>query len=89
MPPFKIAGKYSVDVSGLNVGDAIHVDDLEAIADVEFLNTGIQVVVSCQPPTVAVAADAAETIEESAETAESESASEAAENKDGEDSAES
>lgn len=76
--PSKLPENISVDVSNLNVGDAIHVDDLEAIEDVEFLNTGIQVIVSCQPPTVAVAADT-ESADDSEETTEGEAASEASE----------
>ncbi|MDA0848461.1 MAG: 50S ribosomal protein L25 [Verrucomicrobia bacterium] len=76
--PSKLPENISVDVSNLNVGDAIHVDDLEAIEDVEFLNTGIQVIVSCQPPTVAVAADT-ESADDSKETPEGEAASEASE----------
>ena len=90
--PSKLPENITVDVSGLNVGDAIHVDDLGAIEDVEFLNTGIQVIVSCQPPTVAAATDEAGSTEASEETAEgdaSSEASESAEGKDGEDSAES
>ena len=67
--PSKLPENILVDVSELNVGDAIHVDDLEAIEDVEFLNTGIQVIVSCQPPTVAVVADEPETTEETEEAA--------------------
>ena len=77
--PSKLPENISVDVSELNVGDAIHVDDLEAIEDVEFLNTGIQVIVSCQPPTVAVVADEPEATEEIEETADSEVANEASE----------
>lgn len=76
--PSKLPENISVDVSNLNVGDAIHVDDLKAIEDVEFLNTGIQVIVSCQPPTVAVAADT-ESAYDSEETTEGEAASEASE----------
>lgn len=76
--PSKLPENISVDVSNLSVGDAIHVDDLEAIEDVEFLNTGIQVIVSCQPPTVAVAADT-ESADDSEETTEGEAASEASE----------
>ena len=90
--PSKLPENITVDVSGLNVGDAIHVDDLGAIEDVEFLNTGVQVIVSCQPPTVAAAADEAESTEASEETAEGDASSEAsetAEGEDGEDSAES
>ena len=70
--PSKLPENISVDVSELNVGDAIHVDDLEAIEDVEFLNTGIQVIVSCQPPTVAVATDEPIVAEETEEIADSE-----------------
>ena len=90
--PSKLPENITVDVSGLNVGDAIHVDDLGAIEDVEFLNTGIQVIVSCQPPTVAAATDEGGSTEASEETAEGDApseASESAEGKDGEDSAES
>jgi large subunit ribosomal protein L25 len=90
--PSKLPENISVDVSNLNVGDAIHVDDLEAIEDVEFLNTGIQVIVSCQPPTVAAAADDAESTEDTAETTEGEAASDDAEDagdKDSDNSAES
>ena len=65
--PSKLPENITVNVSELNVGDAIHVDDLEVIQDVEFLNTGIQVIVSCQPPTVAVVADVPETEEETEE----------------------
>ena len=77
--PSKLPENISVDVSELNVGDAIHVDDLETIEDVEFLNTGIQVIVSCQPPTVAVVADEPEAAEETEETADAEVANEASE----------
>lgn len=90
--PSKLPENISVDVSNLNVGDAIHVDDLEAIEDVEFLNTGIQVIVSCQPPTVAAAADDAESTEDTTETTEGEATSEDAGDagdKDSENSAES
>jgi large subunit ribosomal protein L25 len=74
--PSKLPDNISVDVSGLNVGDAIHVDDLVAIEDVEFLNTGIQVIVSCQPPTVAIEADEAESTESVEEATEGEEAKE-------------
>ena len=70
--PSKLPDNITVDVSGLNVGDAVHVDDLVAIEDVEFLNTGIQVIVSCQPPTVAVEADEAESTESVEEATEGE-----------------
>ncbi|MFL2848474.1 MAG: 50S ribosomal protein L25 [Coraliomargaritaceae bacterium] len=74
--PSKLPDNITVDVSGLNVGDAVHVDDLVAIEDVEFLNTGIQVIVSCQPPTVAVEADEAESTESVEEATEGEEAKE-------------
>ena len=74
--PSKLPDNISVDVSGLNVGDAVHVDDLVAIEDVEFLNTGIQVIVSCQPPTVAVEADEVESTESVEEATEGEEAKE-------------
>ena len=45
-----------VDVSSLAVGGAIHISDLPAIEGVEYLGAPVQVIVSCQPPTVAVAA---------------------------------
>ena len=77
--PSKLPENISVNVSELNVGDAIHVDDLEAIEDVEFLNSGIQVIVSCQPPTVAVVAEEPEATEEIEETAVNEVANEASE----------
>lgn len=73
--PSKLPENISIDVSGLKVGEAIHVDDLEAIDGVEFLNNGIQVVVSCQPPTVNVSSDSvdsADSDEESTESGESE-----------------
>ena len=53
----------------LKVGEAIHVDDLDAIDGVEFLNNGVQVIVSCQPPTVAAVAEP-ETTESDAAAAE-------------------
>ena len=90
--PSKLPENITVDVSGLNVGDAIHVGDLGSIEDVEFLNTGIQVIVSCQPPTVAAATDEPESTEALEETVDGDASSEASETsegKDGEDSAES
>lgn len=55
--PSKLPDGISVNISELKVGEAIHVDDLDAIDGVEFLNNGVQVIVSCQPPTVAVSAE--------------------------------
>jgi hypothetical protein len=44
-----------VDVAALKVGEAIHISDLPVIEGVEYLGNPIQVIVSCQPPTVAAA----------------------------------
>lgn len=60
--PSKLPAHVEVDVQGLAVGDAIHISDLAAIEGVEYLGNSIQVIVSCQPPTVAV--EATETVEE-------------------------
>jgi large subunit ribosomal protein L25 len=84
--PSKLPDNISVDVSGLNVGDAIHVDDLVAIEDVEFLNTGIQVIVSCQPPTVAIEADEADEAESTESVEEATEGEEAKEEEDSSDS---
>jgi len=54
--PSKLPDHVEVDVAALAVGDAIHISDLVAIDGVEFLGAPIQVIVSCQPPTVAVEA---------------------------------
>jgi large subunit ribosomal protein L25 len=54
--PSKLPDHVEVDVKDLAVGDAIHISDLPALEGVEYLGTPIQVIVSCQPPTVAVAA---------------------------------
>jgi len=50
--PSNLPDGVKVDVSGLSVGDAIHIRDLPALEDVEYLGEPDQVVVSCQPPTV-------------------------------------
>lgn len=50
--PSKLPDHISVDVRGLAVGEAVHVDDLEALEGVEFADAPQLVVVSCQPPTV-------------------------------------
>jgi len=66
--PSALPEHIEVDVTKLAVGDAIHISDLAEIEGVEFLGEPQQVVVSCQPPTVAVEADEAEgASEESAE----------------------
>ncbi|RCL30516.1 MAG: 50S ribosomal protein L25 [Puniceicoccaceae bacterium] len=82
--PSKLPESISVDIAQLKVGEAIHVDDLEAIDGVEFLNNGVQVIVSCQPPTVAAAsesvtADADGATSEEASGAEAGSASDSTE----------
>jgi large subunit ribosomal protein L25 len=55
--PSKLPDHIEVDVTELAVGDAIHIGDLPAIEGVEYLGAEVQVVVSCQPPTVSVEAD--------------------------------
>lgn len=50
--PSKLPEHVEVDVSGLAVGDAIHISDLPAVEGVEYLGEPAQVLVSCQPPTV-------------------------------------
>ncbi|MFP4165851.1 MAG: 50S ribosomal protein L25 [Opitutales bacterium] len=52
--PSRLPDAINVDVSGLSVGDALYVRDLPEIEGVEYLNELDQVVVSCQPPTVAI-----------------------------------
>jgi large subunit ribosomal protein L25 len=60
--PSKLPDHVEVDVQDLAVGDAIHISDLTPIEGVEFLGNDIQVIVSCQPPTVA--AEPTEEVEE-------------------------
>mgnify|MGYP005850015079 CR=1 FL=1 len=50
--PSKLPDYVEVDVSQLEVGDAIHINELPELDGVEFLGEPIQVIVSCQPPTV-------------------------------------
>ncbi|WPJ97586.1 50S ribosomal protein L25 [Coraliomargarita algicola] len=52
--PSKLPDHVNADVSGLAVGEAIHIADLPVIEDVEYLGEPAQVIVSCQAPTVAV-----------------------------------
>jgi large subunit ribosomal protein L25 len=54
--PSKLPDHIEVDVGSLAVGGAIHISDLPVVDGVEYLGAPVQVVVSCQPPTVAVAA---------------------------------
>lgn len=53
--PSKLPDHVEVDVKDLEVGGAIHISDLPVIEGVEYLGNDVQVIVSCQPPTVAVA----------------------------------
>lgn len=53
--PSKLPDHVEVDVATLAVGEAIHISDLPVIDGVEYLGNPVQVIVSCQPPTVAVA----------------------------------
>jgi large subunit ribosomal protein L25 len=52
--PSKLPDHVNADVSGLKVGDAVHISDLPVLEDVEYLADPSQIIVSCQPPTVAV-----------------------------------
>ncbi len=52
--PSKLPEHVEVDVSQLSVGQAVHIRDLPELEGVEYLGNPDQVVVSCQPPTVAV-----------------------------------
>jgi large subunit ribosomal protein L25 len=51
--PSKLPECVEVDVTNLQVGDAIHISDLPALDEVEYLGEPIQVIVSIQQPTVA------------------------------------
>jgi len=67
--PSKLPDHIEVDVKDLIVGAAIHISDLPVHDGVEYLGTPIQVIVSCQPPTVAVEEVIEETDEETVEVA--------------------
>ncbi|MFT4902026.1 MAG: large subunit ribosomal protein L25 [Lentimonas sp.] len=60
--PSKLPNGINVDVKGLAVGAAIHISDLPVLEGVEYLGEPLQVVVSCQAPTVAVAVDATDAV---------------------------
>lgn len=62
--PSKLPDHVNADVTDLKVGDAIHISDLPALEDVEYLGEPEQVIVSVQHPTVA-----AETTEETEDVA--------------------
>lgn len=51
--PSKLPDHVTADVSGLRIGEAVHVRDLPVLEDVEYLADGDLVVVSCIPPTLA------------------------------------
>lgn len=50
--PSKLPEHIVADVTNLDVGEAIHISDLPALEDVEFLGEPAQVIVSCQHPTL-------------------------------------
>lgn len=50
--PSKLPDHVEVDVSKLEVAEAIHISELPEMEGVEYLGEPVQVVVSCQPPTV-------------------------------------
>lgn len=52
--PSKLPEHIEVDVSHLNVGEAVHIRELPILPDVEYLGHADEVIVSCQPPTVSV-----------------------------------
>lgn len=58
--PSKLPDHIEVDVKDLAVGDALHISELPALDGVEYLGNPVQVIVSVQAPTVAVAADTSE-----------------------------
>ncbi len=62
--PSKLPEHVEVDVTNLEVGGAIHISDLPALDEVEYLGEPIQVIVSVQHPTVATepAADEVEAV---------------------------
>jgi large subunit ribosomal protein L25 len=55
--PSKLPEHVEVDVSALEVGGAVHISDLPVLDAVEYLGEPAQVIVSVQPPTVAVEAE--------------------------------
>lgn len=52
--PSKLPEHVVADIAALGVGDALHISDLPEIEGVEYLGNAVQVIVSIQPPTVAV-----------------------------------
>ncbi|MDC0497506.1 50S ribosomal protein L25 [bacterium] len=51
--PSKLPEHVEVDITKLEVGGAIHISDLPALDEVEYLGEEIQVIVSVQHPTIA------------------------------------
>ena len=62
--PANLPDQIDVDVRKLEVGDAIHISDLEKLEGVEFMDAPSSVIVSCQPP--AVEQESSEEAEEAA-----------------------
>jgi len=83
--PKDLPEHIEVDVSGLSVGDGIHVADLPALEGVEYLDGGENVVVSC---VAAAQAPEEEASEEAAEGEEAPGAEEGASDEKAESSAE-
>ena len=61
--PAKLPDFIEANIKDLAVGGAIHVSELPALEDVEYLDSPEQVIVSCQPPKLSV------TTEETTESA--------------------
>ncbi len=72
--PKDIPQEFSVDITALGVGDAVHVSDIEAPEGVRILNTPEQVVVSVVHARVEVAAEEEEEADEEEKAASEESA---------------
>ncbi len=64
--PSKLPDRVVVDIAHLEIGEAVHISDLPEIEGVEYLGSSIQVVVSCQPPTVAPVSESSEEIDAAA-----------------------
>lgn len=57
--PSKLPDHVEVDVRKLEVGGAIHISELPVLEGVEYLGEPVQVIVSCQAPTVALESSSA------------------------------
>lgn len=62
--PSEIPESLEVDVSGLSIGDSLHVSQVSVPAGVEVLADGERTVCSVLPPTVGAAAEEEEEVEE-------------------------